>query len=178
MDIFTEQIVKHRMELKDAVIDAAASCSAMVISMIASYFWAFPELRFFVALAIILSWFVAYRIVRSRNLEYEYTLTNNYLDIDVIKGRKKRKTVVSIDVKKIDICAALADVSHRAEYKNPGVLQQKLDCTGDGQSGVYFFDYEGEKGKVRVLIQPEAEILEGMSKFNPRKIFIYQKKTS
>ena len=103
MDIFTEQIVKHRMELKDAVIDAAASCSAMVISMIASYFWAFPELRFFVALAIILSWFIAYRIVRSRNLEYEYTLTNNYLDIDVIKGRKKRKTVVSIDVKKIDI---------------------------------------------------------------------------
>lgn len=176
MDIFTEQILKHRLELKDVIIDAAASCSAMVISMIASYFWAFPELRFFVVLAIMLSWFFAYRIVKSRNLEYEYTLTNNYFDIESIRGRRKRKSVLSIDVKKIRICAALADLSHRAEYKNQGNLEQKFDCTGDGESGVYFLDYDGEKGKIRVMIQPNEEILEGMSKFNPRNIFINQKK--
>lgn len=175
MDIFAEQILKHRLELKDAVIDAAASCSAMVISMIVSYFWVFAELRFLVAVVIILSWYGAYRVVKSRNLEYEYTITNNYFDIDSIRGRRKRKQVLSIDVKKIEICAALADLSHRADYKNPGNLEKKIDCTGDGQSGVYFMDYYGDSGKIRVMIQPSMEILEGMAKFNPRKIFINNK---
>lgn len=172
MDIFTEQTVKHRMELKNAVIDAAASSTAMVISIIAGGFWAAPELRFFIVLAIILAWFGAYRVVKYGSLEYEYILTNNYLDIDVIKGKRKRKNVISIDVKDILICAALADVSHRAEYKNTAGLEKKVDCTGDGESGVYFLDYETESGKRRVMIQPNMEILEGMRKFNPGKVFI------
>ena len=170
---FTEQIIKHRKEFKDLVFQMMTAFVAIVLTMYAMEFFSNIKLRFLIFFLLVVVWYVAYRLIISRSIEYEYTIMNHELLIDVIKGKRKRKNVVSVDIKKFEICAAVADEEKRRGRKKVSELEKRYDCTGDGQSGVYFIEYQGDKGTVRILIQPEEQILDGLKEINPRNVFKY-----
>ena len=166
MDIFTEQIVKHKLEAKDVLIQLGAGFLAVILTMLAFALTAIPEISFLVTLLIAGIWYGAYWVVKSRYVEFEYILTNSALDFDKIMARSKRKRLLSLDLKEIEIFAPI----NNNEYK--GEVTKVYDCTGDGKSGVYFIDFAGEKGRERVRFQPSEKILNSAYKFNPSKIFI------
>lgn len=166
MDIFTEHIVKHRLEAKDVLIQLGAGFLAMFLTMFLMGFFINPSIRFIITLLIIGVWYGAYWVVKSRYIEFEYIMTNSDLDIDKITARSRRKRVISLDLNKIEI---LAPINNEA-YKNN--VSRTLDCTGYGKHGVYFIDFIGDKGKTRVLFEPSDKILEYAYKFNPSKIVI------
>lgn len=170
---FTEQIIKHRKEFKDLVFQMITAFAAIVLTMYAMDFFVYTKIRFLVLLLIVVLWYVAYRFMISRSIEYEYTIMNHDFSVDCIKGKRKRKTVVSVDIKKIEICAAVSDKEKSSGRKKVNELGARYDCTGDGQSGVYFIEYQGEKGTERILIQPNEEILKVLREINPRNVFIY-----
>lgn len=166
MDIFTEYIVKHRLEAKDVLIQIGTGFLAMILTVLAFGLTAIPGISFLVTLIIAGIWYGAYWVIKSRYVEYEYILTNSALDFDKIMARSKRKRLLSLDLKEIEI---LAPVNNDA-YKNQAT--KIYDCTGDGKNGVYFIDFMGERGRERVLFQPSEKILDFAYKFNPSKIFI------
>lgn len=167
MDIFREHIVKHKLEVKDALIQVGACFLAMLLTILILPF-IFGQLSFIALFLIAGVWYGAYWIIRSRSVEYEYIMTNSSLDIDKIMARSKRKRIASLDLKEIDI---LASVEHDA-FSNQGALLKTHDCTGDGKTDVYFIDYSAEKGKERILFQPTERMLEDAYKFNPSKIIV------
>ena len=166
MDIFTEYIVKHRLEAKDVLIQIGTGFLAMILTVLAFGLTAIPGISFLITLIIAGIWYGAYWVIKSRYVEYEYILTNSALDFDKIMARSKRKRLLSLDLKEIEI---LAPVNNDA-YKNQ--VTKIYDCTGDGKNGVYFIDFMGERGRERVLFQPSEKILDFAYKFNPSKIFI------
>lgn len=166
MDIFTEYIVKHRLEAKDVLIQIGTGFLAMILTVLAFGLTAIPGISFLITLIIAGIWYGAYWVIKSRYVEYEYILTNSALDFDKIMARSKRKRLLSLDLKEIEI---LAPVNNDA-YKNQAT--KIYDCTGDGKNGVYFIDFMGERGRERVLFQPSEKILDFAYKFNPSKIFI------
>ncbi len=173
MDIFLEHIVKHKNNAKDTlfkigiILVTIIICAAVILFLLGRLF----GFELLVIAGII---YGAYHLVRSKNIEYEYIMTNSYLDIDKITAKSKRKRLISIDFKNIDICAATDDNMHKHEFDSNQNIIKTFDCTGDGSTTVYFVDYAGEKGKNRVLFQPPSKIIEEAKKFNPRQVFIKQ----
>ena len=86
MDAYLEQIVKHRKGYKDFMIKVAMIMSifavlaiGVIVGVMVNYY--FIVIGFFLSLFdIYLCWYV----ITGRNVEYEYTVTNNNLQIDKI----------------------------------------------------------------------------------------------
>ena len=93
------------------------------------------------------------------------------LALDKIAAKRTRKRVVSLDLKEINIFAAVSDPMHKSEFENKASIVKTLDCTGAHNMDVYFIDYSGDKGMTRVLFEPPTKFLDAAYKYNPRKIF-------
>lgn len=171
MDIFLEYIVKHKNNAKDTLFKIGIILLAFILCAVVILFL-LGRLFGFEVLVIAAIIYGAYHLVRSKNVEYEYIMTNSYLDIDKIIAKSKRKRLVSIDFKNIEICAAVDDNMHKHEFDNTQNLIKTFDCTGDRSTTVYFIDYAAENGKNRVLFQPPSKIIDEAKKFNPRQVFI------
>lgn len=188
MDFYMEYMLKKKKDGKDIAIIASvitlgvlltaamlivifASALALMGSRISSFAFSVG----FVLIALI--WYGAYLIISSRNIEYEYILTNSEVDMDRIMSRKGRKRVASFDFAEAEIVANIEDDAHNHRYKNPEQGMKVTDITGDkSRGGVYFVDYfDHEKNeKRRVLFQPTAKMIEAIRKCNPRNVFIYE----
>ena len=100
MDIFCEHIVKRKKQNIDWVLETILIIVAIYLSWIALGMMIY--LRDFTLLVIAGIWFGAIFLIRRKNIEYEYTLTNNELDIDRIFAQRSRKRITSIDLARID----------------------------------------------------------------------------
>ena len=85
MDFHTEQLVVKKKTAKEYLFAAAIALGTVIL-----WFLILTFLGNFLSLAAILVFGVgwgAFWLVKSLNVEYEYELTNHYLDIDKIMGQ-------------------------------------------------------------------------------------------
>jgi len=111
---------------------------------------------------------VSYLFIFPRfHVEYEYTLLNHDLDIDIIYNRSKRKSVISFNLKEAEIIAPAK--SHRLDsYHNMKTLDYSAQ---DPQNTPYAVIISMNQTINRILIQPDATMLEHMQNFLPRTLF-------
>lgn len=169
MDIYVEHIVKRKKLASDYAIIAGGIFAALLITL-ASFL--FNRLIFgFGVIITVFVWYGVYVLIGSRNLEYEYILTNNEMDIDKIIAKNGRKRIITIDFKEIEICANICDNAYKSEYENENNLTDKKILVGDMKSdNIYFVDFYSDGERRRVLFQPSEKILENLVKLNPRKV--------
>ena len=168
MDVFMEHLVQHKRTGKDLLVMIGIIAGAGILLSLSTLLLLFPATSGMWLLAAAAIVFFAVVLIKRTSVEYEYILTNNELDIDRITAKSNRKRVVTVNFADIEICAP---VSHSGFTSAQGI-SKTLDCTGKGESGVYFIDFAGEKGKTRVLIEPPVSYIESVRRFNPSKIFI------
>lgn len=137
----------------------------IVIAALAVGTLIFGPVLFLIAIALGV---VSYLFIFPRfNVEYEYTLLNHDLDIDVIYNRTKRKSVMSFDLQKAEIIAPAA--SHRLDsYQNTKTLDYSAQ---DPHNTAYAIIISMNQTINRILIQPDATMLEYMQNFLPRTLF-------
>lgn len=186
-DVYMEYMLKHKKDTKDMLIIAAVIAAGVILSVImliaifaAAYALAGNQISSFAFsigfVLIALIWYGAYLLIGTRNIEYEYILTNSEVDMDRIMSRRGRKRIVSFDFAQAEICANIEDSEHNYNYNNPEPDRKIIDMTGDkSRGGIYFVDYYDEENgeKKRVLFQPTSKMIEAIKRFNPRNIFIY-----
>ena len=103
--------------------------------------------------------------------EYEYALTNNEIDIDVIYNKNSRRRVITIDMKKIHIMASIKDDRHSGEINKPGMKVINASDNANDES-TYAIITESEKvGLCKVLISPNDTLLNELYKQAPNKVF-------
>ena len=92
MDICYEYMVKKEKNALDWVKIAGITVLALALSVVcAILFLSLDSLFTGVILVLFVGvWWGYIQLVRGLNIEYEYTITNNELDIDVIKGKTRR----------------------------------------------------------------------------------------
>lgn len=169
MDLFCEYIVKHKKTPIDYLITVALLFAALILTFI---LFIFNRYLFGFGLLLIFGvWYGAYILIKNRYVEYEYILTNSEMDIDKIYAKRRRKRVISVDFRHIDICAKTDDPIYSAEYKNT-TPSKIIDASGESENDVYFVDFPGEGGKVRVIFQPTDKMKDGLKLVNPRAIHI------
>ena len=172
MDIFCEFIVKKKFGVMDFLkligLSSAAVILALVLLFVSSPFLG-SGIGMLLAAGVI---YLAYILSKGLFVEFEYALTNNELDVDKIFAKSKRKRVITIDFKNIEICANINDEKYSHEYKNTSSITKRLDLTGVCDYDIYFVDFAGENGKTRVLFQPTDKMKDAMKLINPRFIHI------
>lgn len=172
MDLFMEYMVEHKRSPKEMLIIAGAVAASVLVLVLASPLLFAYNLAGLYFLIIVAAVYGICLVVKKTSVEFEYILTNNELDIDKITSKTSRKRVVTVNFASIDICACTTDRTCKREYENTQAITKTFDCTGDGQTGIYFIDFSGENGKTRILFQPPVKLLENARKFNHEKIII------
>lgn len=176
MDVFIEHMVKHKKEGKDHLCVAGLIAAGIVITMacfllMQALMLSGINIAGLILLLIAGAWYGVYLLVRMRNLEYEYILTNSNLDVDKVIAKNGRKNVADIDLKEILLCANIGDAAFAHEYANTAGITKTIDATGDKANGnVYFIDYYAGEERRRLLFQPSGKMRDALRTVNPRCI--------
>ena len=115
--------------------------------------------------------YFAYKICARFKKEYEYIITDDILDIDVVFNASARKRLISFSLKQdTQILAAITNTDKNA------VLNERFDevidaTTNTKDAKVYFAVVEQDKRKL-VKFEPPYAALEIFKKYAPFKVFI------
>lgn len=185
-DIFMEYLVKKKKDTKDKVLIGLTVFGAVILSFviitamfgIAGIIFSggqanpLSQMIFSIGLLIVaFAWYMVYFFVGTRNVEYEYIMTNNDFDIDKVMAKKGRKHLISFDVKEAVCIASVKDNENNSAYKNPPEGAKLLDySTGSNISEAYFADVVIEGDRRIVVFQPTTKMVEAMWRFNPRAV--------
>ncbi|WP_341878085.1 DUF6106 family protein [Defluviitalea saccharophila] len=164
-DIFKEQLVAKKRTSKDGMITALIILAAIVVALAAFAF--IPQVFVF---AVAIAAYGAYWLIQRQNIEYEYSFTNGELDIDQIINKSNRKRVVSVSVKEFDVMAHVEDKDHAHELTG---FEKTLDfSSGEIKSNTYAAIFVHNNQKVKMIFEPNEEILKGIFHLIPRKLYI------
>ena len=166
MDIFCEWMVKRKKKKLDYVLEGILIVIALYLSFIA--FAMMSVFKSFTLLVIAAIWYGVYYLINRKNIEYEYTLTNNILDIDRIFAKKSRKRITSIDIAKVDY---IRPVEEKDLEKNPEIFDHFLcECKESMKNYVMVLARDGKMH--RVFFTPNDKMKKGLKQMNPSKVTI------
>ena len=159
-DTFVEELVVRRNSLKNLLLEVLIVIAAVAL---AAAVWLFLS-PIFPAMLVILV-FGAYLGIKFQGVEYEYSFTNGDLDVDKIMAKRKRKRLVEINQKQIQVMAP-----YTAEYESVTkdyAVSQVIDASASkNAAGRWFLIYEDQEGKyVFLVIQPSKRFREAMQKY-------------
>lgn len=162
-DVFIEQLLKRKdlpivIARKLFIILGAISLSGLVLILI-------PELGIFIVVGI---FFGAKKLYGNQNLEFEYIFTSGELDIDKIINQKKRKRVISLEVRSIEIMAKY----NNSEYQKTFNLTTKtLNCSsGEITDDTYVIVYAKNNEMLKILIEPNEQMVKNIKIYAADKV--------
>jgi len=169
MDIFIEKLIKRKRSGKDYAITVAAVLLTLLIGYL---FLAFFGEFFGLWLAVLAGLgFLCYRIISAQNIEFEYSLTNNELDIDKIISKRKRKHLITIDIKKIELLAPISSEQFKHESGSATITRSLDYSSGTKNANTYFAVFFGNDGLKSLLIfEPNEKMLTGIKRYIPNKV--------
>lgn len=171
MNGYSEYLVTRKKSFLDYLIMLVAVFSGVcaTIFLMPLLFAQLYGMFAFIGIAAI--WYVVYLIIRSRTVEYEYCVTENILDVDIITGKQKRKGFVSIDLKNAEIIAP-ATVEFEQQFNKAGLENKYMASMCDAKIMDFFVIYaDGENRISRLIFTPNQSVLEMIRKANPRNTF-------
>ena len=173
MDSFFEHLVKKKFDFKDFYIVLIIVLGAGLLLIVALFLGLildfFGTFWLLVVFGII---YLAYVLIANRSVEYEYTLTNDELDIDKIRHRKRRKRMISVKCKAFDVLASMNDPAHNQEIKNKEIQKVIVAASSPYSEKAYFAVFTKDGVLTLLVFEPTEKMLNAMKTFNPRKVFL------
>ena len=155
-DVFKEQLVKRRPDIKTAMAKAGLVSVAIFLMALVIFFEA---LVVFAPILWAVTIFVTYYLMRRQNIEYEYVLTNHELDIDIIYGKSKRKRLISTSARDFEAFRPAGSTEMEHGFT---AAAARLDYSGgpaiDGINQYEFLIMHNGK-KTRISFEPNADLL-------------------
>lgn len=156
MSDFIEYIVEKRR----TPIDMLKALVAVVVGF--SLIGALVMLRINATILVAVVAYVSYKVMTSVNVEYEYILTNNEMDVDKIINRKSRKSLVTINIRRVDEFEK-CDGHRENRYINDGNVKV-IDACRDRGEGCYYMTFTDDAGRGVLLFTPSEQIEEYIRK--------------
>jgi len=150
-DVFVEQLIRRERPGGEFLF----KCGAIILGLIliaASIVFLRPVFPFFFALVVILEFFAFVYTVK----EYEYSFMNGDVDVDMIQGKRHRRSVMSFNCREVTVMAPLEGHSQQTE----GEFARKVDAAVTAKGGErWFLIAEREDGTRELLILSPNERL-------------------
>ena len=166
MDIFCEHMVKRKKQKIDFVLESILVLVATYLSFICLALSS--VLKSITLLVIAAIWYGAVYLIRKKNIEYEYILTNNIFDIDRIFAKRSRKRATTIDIATIDYIRPIDNSDYK---KNPEIEYHNLcECKESKNTYVLMFYRDGKGHKV--FFTPNDKMKRKLKELNPAKVTV------
>lgn len=169
MDNFTELLIAREQTGFNRIFQMISWLLVGLITIVISIIL-FKVNLFLVPFVLIILFALIYlnlNLINQMYIEFEYSLVNNYIDIDKIIGAKKRERMLSIKIN---------DITEIGKYNNTPINREKYSHTITPVSSMqsdslWYFIAEDEKGQTHfVLFEPDNRVLSHLKKFISRKI--------
>ncbi len=165
MDTYSEQLVTRvptgADQFKKVLISVGSILIAALLMWLSIVFgWYTLILLVFGALGL------GVYLVSNMDVEYEYIVTNNELDIDKIIGRRKRKRMITID---------LRSAEDLAPYPAPEDIKVEATVhatTGYENNAHYLLAQHADYGKVMLIFNPNEKTREAIMQEVPSQLRI------
>ncbi len=162
MDTFFEQLIKIKKNGKTLTLFIGIWLLGIIIAL--ALFTFISGLGLLLACGAI---FGAYWLSSKLNVEFEYIITNDSMDVDKIINKSSRKRMLSLDITKVN----------RLEKYNPAAINNidKKDivfaCNPNDEE-IYFMVAESSHGgkNAYLVFSPDNRIKSGIKKFAPKFI--------
>lgn len=163
MDNICEQLVEKRRTGGDNA-KTSLICAGLALCAAACVFFAFYSGMMLLIAAAILPIAAAVWVLMGVNVEYEYTVTNNEMDIDKIIGRRTRKHMITVD---------LSGAEDFGGY--PPQTELDAETTVEATSGLerdahYLIVKHRDYGKVKVIFNPNEKFREAIAREFPKSL--------
>jgi len=167
---FKEYLVKRKKSTKEIILSVVFYLLAALLSFFSFGFIAIPMIGSLVMLVIMGLFFAAYKLSARFNREYEYIITGDGIDVDVIYNKTSRKRLASFSVKDVTVIASVDDENQK-HYLN-GVFEKEVQATTNSKDADVYFAIVEKEGRLLVKFEPPYGALEIMKKHAPSKVFI------
>lgn len=170
MDTYYEYIFKKKKEVRDYIINALVTMAAIILFHFLTVLILFGITTLVFLLPAI--WFGiiwgAIKLILARNIEYEYLLTGCDLDADMIINKSRRKRIISVRRREIEIIAPIESSSLPKDWKN----LPKADISSRYvENKVFVMIANKPEGKKAVLFEPTEQMKDVFRKKLPGKYF-------
>lgn len=166
MDVFKEQLIAVKSKSKTTMKKTGIIIVAIILAVIAMSFGG----GFIGPVILVGVLFGASYLIRGMNLEYEYILTNNELDVDKIMNKERRKRCYTIDLKEINIMAHIDDAVRKPEFER--AVKTVDVSSGEKGPNTYVIVFPHKDGLLKLIIEPNDEMKKEIFKQAPSKIFL------
>lgn len=188
-DIFLENLVPKKKDTKDKLFIALFVFLGIIVTIIlfaamfglslaavnSAELQKISSMTFSIGLLMVaLAWYGVYLLINMRNVEYEYIVTNNELDIDKVFSKKGRKHLITVDVRNVSCMGRIDDDTVNSVYKNPPEGVKVLNYSAMSRTSfTYFIDGTVEEQRMIVLCQLTNKMAEALWRYNPKAIKRY-----
>lgn len=168
MDSFIEKIVAKKRDGMDRLQIAGAVIFGIVLLFATMFIQLPPAISQFSIFIWAAVFYLIFRFMRSKNVEYEYAVTNGDMDIDKITAQKKRKRIFSGHAKNYEIVAKMHSDRYNQSYAD---TQNKIIAVSSlKEEDVYFIITQYKGQRTIVYFQPSEKMLKSFRTFIPSKI--------
>lgn len=166
-DVFKEQLIAKETTAIDIIKKVGVILIGIVLILVLSQISFIANLGVMPFIIVAVGWGVII-LVRRFNVEYEYVFTNGELDIDKIYNKSKRKSGLSINVRKFDV---LVNLNHPDAANELSRTNQTIDySSGKLHENSFAAVYEDGGKRIRLLFDPNEMMLDAIKMYIPRKI--------
>lgn len=165
MDTFSEQLVTRSTTKADTIKKILISIAAILLATV--LMWLSIVLGFYSLILLVFGVLIGgVWLVSNMDVEYEYIITNNEMDIDKIIGRRKRKRMITLDLKSAEDFGT---------YPAPSEIT--VDATVHATTGLeknahYLLVQHGSYGKVMLIFNPNEKTREAIMQEVPNPLRI------
>ncbi len=160
MDTYSEQLVLKRSTGADKLKAVLISIAAVLLASFVMFLAITLSFTFVIPAVLIL--FGAIWYLGNMNIEYEYIITNNEMDIDKIIGRRKRKRMITLD---------LSRAEEFARYSSNDKVEADVTVkaySGSDEDAHYLLVKHSDYGTVNLIFNPNDKTREAILQEIPR----------
>lgn len=168
-DLFVEKIVKRKRRGIEVLFTVMLIISTILLILICFFIPILIQQNYFyistfASCGIV---YLAYRFITGLNREYEYSITNDELNIDMIIAQRKRKNIFKGSCKDFSVFAPVSKL-------NSDLFSQKdlvhLDVRSGEDNGNDWYFVTKTNPKTLVLFEPDDRFIAVVKRFNPRSL--------
>lgn len=172
MDIFVEYLVKKKKRASDylkmaGIVLGGTIILFIVFTMLVSMI---PQIASLLLLLVAGGIYGLYLLVTAFNVEYEYSMVNNEIDIDKIINVRRRKRLTTVNVRGIEYFGVKEGSREFDSCMRNANIEKIYACRDKEDSGVYYAVYRENDAEKMVLFNPNEKMIDKMQKLNPHKI--------
>ncbi len=169
MDNFAEQLVKKNETSSDktrrVLMIVVGILFSAALAVLAVLQLRNPLIALLGLVLAVISGYGTFNIVQNTYVEYEYAFTNGELDVDKIIAKKKRREMISTNVRQFTAFGKYSDDLEETEDMTV------IFATDNIASHEYYADFNDETvGSARLVFSPDEKMLENITKFLPARL--------